>query len=63
MITSQQPVGQLVAEQQQVAVSVLIPFLNEDRYLPNCVPAMQDQKFDGEIEFLFIDGQSEDGAA
>jgi glycosyltransferase involved in cell wall biosynthesis len=42
-------------------ISVLIPFLNEERHLPVCVPRMLDQDFAGEVEFLFIDGASTDG--
>jgi succinoglycan biosynthesis protein ExoA len=41
-------------------VSVLIPVLNEERDIRETVAAMQAQEFDGEIEFLFMDGRSED---
>ena len=44
----------------RVDVSVLIPVLNEERHIRETVRAMQAQRFDGEIEFLFADGGSTD---
>jgi succinoglycan biosynthesis protein ExoA len=44
----------------KVSVSVLIPVLNEERHLRAAVAAMQRQEFDGELEFLFVDGLSTD---
>jgi succinoglycan biosynthesis protein ExoA len=44
-----------------VDVSVLTPVLNEEAYIEAAARAMLAQRFDGEIEFLFIDGHSEDG--
>jgi glycosyltransferase involved in cell wall biosynthesis len=44
----------------RVDASVLIPVLNEERYIRETVAAMQAQRFDGEVEFLFMDGRSED---
>lgn len=41
-------------------VSVLIPVLNEERHIRATVAAMREQRFDGEVEFLFMDGRSED---
>lgn len=41
-------------------VSVLIPVLNEERHIRDTVAAMREQRFDGEVEFLFMDGRSED---
>jgi succinoglycan biosynthesis protein ExoA len=41
-------------------VSVLTPVLNEEAGLRKVVAAMRAQEFDGEVEFLFIDGGSED---
>ena len=41
-------------------VSVLIPVLNEEGDIRETVAAMQAQELDGEIEFLFMDGRSED---
>lgn len=43
-----------------VDCSVLVPVLNEERYLADSVSAMQRQRFDGSMEFLFADGGSED---
>lgn len=42
-------------------VSVLVPVLNEGVGIAEAVRAMQSQRFDGSIEFLFADGRSEDG--
>jgi succinoglycan biosynthesis protein ExoA len=44
----------------QIACSVLIPVLNEERYIEASVEAMRRQAFDGELEFLFVDGGSTD---
>ena len=44
----------------RVDVSVLIPVLNEERHIPRASQAMLAQRFDGEIEYLFMDGASED---
>src|SRR5437868_11396411 len=43
-----------------VDASVLTPVLNEERHIRDTVAAMQAQRFDGEVEFLFMDGRSED---
>jgi succinoglycan biosynthesis protein ExoA len=43
-----------------VDASVLTPVLNEARHIRDTVAAMQAQRFDGEVEFLFMDGRSED---
>ena len=43
-----------------VDVSVLTPVLNEGRDVRETVRAMQRQRFDGRIEFLFADGASTD---
>jgi len=44
----------------QVDASVLVPVLNEERYIRDTVRAMQSQSFDGQVEFLFMDGRSDD---
>ncbi|HEY5726361.1 MAG TPA: glycosyltransferase, partial [Methylomirabilota bacterium] len=44
----------------KVDVSVLIPVLNEERHIRESVEAMLSQSYDGEIEFLFMDGDSDD---
>src|SRR5438552_570525 len=43
-----------------VDVSVLTPVLNEEAHIRETVAAMQAQRFEGEVEFLFMDGSSED---
>ena len=40
--------------------SVLVPVLNEGTHVRETVAAMQQQRLDGEIEFLFMDGGSSD---
>jgi succinoglycan biosynthesis protein ExoA len=44
----------------RVDVSVLVPVLNEETYIRDATRAMLSQRLDGEIEFIFIDGRSED---
>jgi glycosyltransferase involved in cell wall biosynthesis len=43
-----------------VVVSVLIPVLNEERHLTEAITSMLGQTLDGNAEFLFVDGGSED---
>ena len=43
-----------------VDVSVLTPVLNEEEHIREVAAKMLAQRFDGTIEFLFIDGDSED---
>src|SRR3954451_7560752 len=43
-----------------IDVSVLTPVLNEEAHIRDTVASMARQEFDGEIEFIFIDGRSED---
>jgi succinoglycan biosynthesis protein ExoA len=43
-----------------VDISVLVPVLNEERHIRETVAAMQAQRFDGSVEFLFADGGSQD---
>ncbi len=43
-----------------VDVSVLVPVLNEEHHLPAALAAMAAQRFDGEIELIFVDGGSTD---
>jgi succinoglycan biosynthesis protein ExoA len=47
-------------EPQRVDVSVLVPVLNEEQHIRETVAAMRAQQFDGELEFLFADGRSDD---
>lgn len=44
----------------EVDVSVLVPVRNEERHIAETVSAMQAQRYEGEIEFLFMDGRSTD---
>src|SRR3954447_4498338 len=44
----------------EIDVSVLTPVLNEEAHIRDTVASMVRQEFDGEIEFIFIDGASED---
>src|SRR5215208_478595 len=46
-----------------VDVSVLTPVLNEEDHIREVAAKMLAQRFDGTIEFLFIDGDSEDRTA
>jgi succinoglycan biosynthesis protein ExoA len=43
-----------------IACSILIPVLNEERYVEASVDAMRRQRYPGELEFLFADGGSTD---
>jgi succinoglycan biosynthesis protein ExoA len=45
-----------------VDVSVLTPVLNEEKHLREAAARMLAQRFDGSVEYLFIDGGSEDGS-
>lgn len=40
--------------------SILVPVLNEERYIEQAVDAMRRQRFDGDLEFIFADGGSSD---
>ncbi|MBA2516983.1 MAG: glycosyltransferase, partial [Solirubrobacterales bacterium] len=45
---------------RRVVASVLVPVLNEERHIGDAVTAMRRQRFDGELEFIFVDGRSTD---
>ena len=45
---------------REVDVSVLVPVLNEEQHVRAAVAALQAQRFDGELEFIFVDGASDD---
>lgn len=47
-------------ETAAVDCSILIPVLNEERYIAESVAAMQRQRFPGRVELLFADGGSSD---
>jgi glycosyltransferase involved in cell wall biosynthesis len=44
-----------------VDVSVLTPVLNEEEHIREAAATMLAQRFDGNVEIIFIDGPSEDG--
>lgn len=48
---------------QSVEVSVLTPVRDEERHIGDAAAAMRAQELDGEVEFIFIDGASQDGTA
>ena len=43
-----------------VDVSVLVPVLDEEKHIREAADTMRAQRFDGDVEFLFIDGGSRD---
>jgi succinoglycan biosynthesis protein ExoA len=43
-----------------VDCSILVPILDEERFIEAMVAAMRAQRFDGELEFVFADGGSSD---
>jgi len=45
----------------RVLVSVLVPTLNEESQIADVAARLGSQRLDGEAEFLFIDGRSQDG--
>jgi glycosyltransferase involved in cell wall biosynthesis len=49
-----------VSASREIDISVLTPVLNEEQHIRATVASMVRQEFDGEIEFIFIDGRSED---
>jgi GT2 family glycosyltransferase len=49
------------ADDERIDVSVLVPTLDEERFIADCTQRMRAQTFDGTVEFLFIDGGSQDG--
>lgn len=46
-----------------VDCSILVPVYNEERYIGQSVAAMGAQQFDGSLEFLLVDGGSDDDTA
>lgn len=57
-LARRQDAGEPPAE--EVLVSVLVPVRNEAAGIREAVAAMQAQRFPGRLEFLFVDGRSED---
>jgi succinoglycan biosynthesis protein ExoA len=50
-----------VASIARADVSVLVPTLNEENHIQEAVARIRAQRFDGRLEFVFIDGRSTDG--
>jgi succinoglycan biosynthesis protein ExoA len=46
-----------------IDVTVLVPVRNEARWIRDTAAAMRAQRHDGRLEFLFIDGRSDDGTS
>jgi len=44
-------------------VSVIIPTLNEEKYLPRLLQSLQNQKFSGEFEIIVADANSKDNTS
>jgi succinoglycan biosynthesis protein ExoA len=45
----------------EVDISVLTPVLNEEEHILRAADSMLDQRFPGTVEFVFVDGGSDDG--
>jgi glycosyltransferase involved in cell wall biosynthesis len=45
---------------QWPAVSIVVPVLNEEAFILQCIQALQTQDYSGEIEILLVDGMSND---
>lgn len=54
------PRGERPTTTDAVDVSVLIPVRDEQEHVRSAASEMLAQEFDGELEFLFVDGRSED---
>ena len=44
-------------------ISVVIPVLNEETFLPGCLESLRNQDYDGELEIVVADNGSTDGSA
>jgi succinoglycan biosynthesis protein ExoA len=49
------------SHREDVDVSVLVPVRNEAADIREAVESMRAQRFPGQVEFLFVDGRSDDG--
>lgn len=49
-----------IPDRRHIDVSVLVPTFNEEAKIVDAVEGLRSQRFDGELEFLVIDGRSED---
>ena len=59
MARAEDPAGWGAAA-ETIGCSVLVPVLNEERFIERSVAAMRRQRFEGRLEFLFADGGSTD---
>ena len=50
------------ADAGPVEVSVIVAVRNEEAFLSETLPRLLDQDYRGQIEFLFVEGRSEDGS-
>jgi len=41
-------------------ISVVIPTLNEEKYIPKCLESLREQEFNGDSEIIVVDGGSKD---
>lgn len=53
--------GRSGERRREVGVSVLTPTLNEEAHIVDTVRCLQAQRLDRPVEFLFVDGRSDDG--
>jgi succinoglycan biosynthesis protein ExoA len=60
MVPAAQGTNEPRRESSAVDASILVPVLNEEQYVRDATATMQGQRFDGTVEFLFVDGGSED---
>jgi len=44
-------------------ISIVIPALNEEKYLPDCLKSLRNQDYKGEYEIIVVDNGSTDGTA
>jgi glycosyltransferase involved in cell wall biosynthesis len=64
-MSAKSPVGEWRAEEPpQLRISVVVPAINEERYLPSCLSALAGQDFPSDrFEVVVVDNNSTDGTA
>src|SRR5579871_1376169 len=60
MDTPATPEAEPAEQGEAIDCSILVPVLNEERYIADTVAAMRRLQFDGRLEFVFADGGSGD---
>jgi len=50
----------IIGAEHEVPVSIIIRALNEERYLPDCLRAIRQQRYQGDIEIILVDSGSVD---